>query len=253
VMNTEIIALTALQELLIQQMYRLYAFYYGGTDEAQFLLDLKKKNYVLLLWSVEVGEKHLVGFSTQALIDFEFQGKRELAIFSGDTIIDHRYWGDQALPKAFCEFAALLKRKTPDTSLFWFLISKGHRTYRYLNAFAHAYFPHPLRRDINLLQQRSALVARLLFGEKFNATTGIVHFAESAAFLKPEWHVESTKAMSSAKSALAIKHFEALNPGYQNGDELVCMTELSSMNLRGLASQAFDRFLNSDDAQQLCA
>jgi hypothetical protein len=239
-MQTEIVALSELPEPLIQKMYQLYAIYYGGTDQAQFMRDLQNKNYVLLLWAVEVGERKLVGFSTQALISFEFRGKHEQAVFSGDTIIDHRYWGDQALPKAFCEFAAMLKNAAPDTSLFWFLISKGHRTYRYLNAFAHVYFPHPLLADNRLLHERSALIANLLFGEKFNETTGIVQFASTAAYLKPQWHIESKKSDRSTKSASAIKHFETLNPGYQNGDELVCITELSSSNLRGLAKQAFD-------------
>jgi hypothetical protein len=252
-MRTEIIALAELTPTLTEQMYRLYSFYYEQTNERQFLDDLKRKNYILLLWSTDIGEKSLVGFSTQALIDFEFQGKIERAIFSGDTIIDHRFWGDQALPKAFCEFAAMLKSSRPDVALFWLLISKGHRTYRYLNAFAHSYFPHPELADDALLRERSALVATLLFGTKFEATSGIVKFSGDAAFLKPQWHIEPTRVTSSGKSAKAIQYFEALNPGFQRGDELVCITELSNHNLRGLAKQAFEAVGALDDVRQRVA
>jgi hypothetical protein len=231
-------------------MYRLYEHYYGGTSEDQFRADLAAKNYVLLLRSTEEGDGSLVGFSTQAIIEYEFEAKRESAVFSGDTIIDHRYWGDQALPKAFCEFAATLCATQPDQPLYWLLISKGHRTYRYLNAFAWHYFPQPpeLLKPFAVnelkLQQRSALIARHLFGEKYNASKGIVRFSEGAAFLKPQWHVESEKGKRKseghAKSAPIIQHFETLNPGFREGDELVCITELTKSNLRGLAKKAFD-------------
>jgi hypothetical protein len=37
-----------------------------------------------------------------------------------------------------------------------------------------------------------------------------------------------------------------LNPGFRDGDELVCITELTQNNLRGLAKRAFLQTLNVD-------
>ena len=51
--------------------------------------------------------------------------------------------GEQALVGAFCHFAGGLKARDREAPLFWFLISKGHRTYRYLSLFAHRYYPNP--------------------------------------------------------------------------------------------------------------
>jgi hypothetical protein len=66
---------------------------------------------------------------------FEAEGAPIMALFSGDTIISHHHWGEQELAHAWCYFAGQIKRQCPELPLYWFLIVKGHRTYRYLPAF----------------------------------------------------------------------------------------------------------------------
>ena len=130
------------------ELYALYARYYGGTSPELFARDLAEKDHILLL---EDEHGRTRGFTTLKILPFSHEGQTGRALFSGDTIIDHRYWGEQTLPLAWCELAGRLKAQQPDTPLYWLLIVKGDRTYRYLNAFSKNYYPNrrrPLRRTL---------------------------------------------------------------------------------------------------------
>ena len=81
------------------------------------------------------------GFSTQRVLAATVEGTRVRAIFSGDTVIDRAYWGEQELVRGWSRFAGAVRAEAPETPLFWFLISKGYRTYLYLPLFFARYFP----------------------------------------------------------------------------------------------------------------
>ena len=46
-------------------------------------------------------DDHIAGFSTQTFFNIVVDGKRVRGIFSGDTIIDPAYWGNNALVTTF--------------------------------------------------------------------------------------------------------------------------------------------------------
>src|ERR1043165_6783013 len=80
------------------RMLALMQAYYDAVAESQFLNDLDQKNAVILLH-----DKNGViqGFSTLAVLRVEVEGRRARGIFSGDTVLDKRYWGNRALGRAF--------------------------------------------------------------------------------------------------------------------------------------------------------
>jgi hypothetical protein len=214
-----------------QRMYALYSTYYSATSPGRFAADLAAKDYVIEL--VEGAE--LRGFSTLAVLDFQAGGAPRRAVYSGDTIIDHRYWGEQALATAFCRFAGSLRAADPSTPLYWFLITKGHRTYRYLGAFSRDYYPHPSRPTLPLAAQCIDVLARSRFGSAWKPELGIVRFADSRGHLDARW--------APPRSALGVRpearFFLERNPGHAQGDELCCLTELAAANLRSYARRAF--------------
>src|SRR5205823_6261147 len=84
----------------------------------------------------------LCGFSTQALLDVDVAGRRPVkALFSGDTIIDRGHWGVSALTRVWGRLALSLIDALPSTELYWFLISKGYKTYRFLPVFFREFYP----------------------------------------------------------------------------------------------------------------
>jgi hypothetical protein len=69
----------------------------------------------------------------------------------------------------------------------------------------------------------------------------VVSFPSSRGHLKAEWAViEETEA-----SRRDVAFFLRSNPGYAGGDELVCLTELASHNLRPLARRVFEQGLSA--------
>jgi len=129
----------ALDERSVGAMYELYDRYYDATSRPLFEADLGNKDYVVMLRETSGA---LAGFSTLAVLEAEIAGRRLRAIYSGDTIIDHAHWGTQALAFTWIRFAGSIKAMEPDLPLYWFLIVKGHRTYRYLSAFSIRFYPH---------------------------------------------------------------------------------------------------------------
>lgn len=224
-------------------MFALYDRYYGGGDATTFRADLDDKSH--LIWLVE--SDRLRGFSTLATQTFRTSGHEARAVFSGDTIIDHEYWGEQALARAFCRFAGTLKAERPEQPLYWFLISKGYRTYRYLHAFAHRYFPHPHEATPPDFQACMNELARERFGSAYRADLGIVRFEPVRGYLRAPWN----SVRDGLQPRPEVRHFLDRNAGYVDGDELVCLAELSESNLRSIARREFLRAY--DDARRALA
>jgi len=127
-----------LSEAQIAQLYTLYQTYYGGTTPELFCRDLQEKDQILILQDNQTP----IGFTTLKIIHSQHQNQPIRAIFSGDTIIHHQYWGSQTLPLAWCELVGKIQAQESHIPLYWLLIVKGDRTYRYLNVFSKQYYPN---------------------------------------------------------------------------------------------------------------
>ena len=224
----------SLTDRAIGAMFDLYDKYYAATARSLFEADLRNKDFVVTLREPSGA---LAGFSTLAVLTAEIGGERLRAIYSGDTIIDHAHWGTQALAFTWIRFAGTIKAWAPEQPLNWFQIVKGHRTNRYLTAFSVDFFP---RWDSPTPARSRAVMdalARARFAGDYDAGRGVVSFPQSRGHLKPQWAaIEPDEA---ARPDVAF--FLRSNPGYGRGDELVCLTELASDNLRPLARRVFDQ------------
>jgi len=224
----------SLTDRAIGAMFDLYDKYYAATSRPLFEADLRNKDFVVTLREPSGA---LAGFSTLAVIEAEVGGERLRAIYSGDTIIDHAHWGTQALAFTWIRFAGTIKAWAPERPLYWFLIVKGHRTYRYLSAFSVDFFP---RWDTPTPARTRAVMdelARARFAAAYDASRGVVSFPQSRGHLKPQWALIDPDEAARPD----VSFFLRSNPGYGRGDELVCLTELASGNLRPLARRVFDQ------------
>ena len=235
--------LSALKSGTIGEMYDLYRRYYDSTSLQLFESDLKDKDFVVVLKDEAAS---VVGFSSLALLNAEIDGQRIRAIYSGDTIIDRAHWGTQALAFTWIRFAGAVKAEVPDCPLYWFLIVKGHRTYRYLSAFSVEFYPHWQMPTPAWAQSIMAALARRRFNDAYDAGRGVLSFPRSRGHLRPTW--AAVEPEEAARPDVAF--FLDSNPGYVRGDELVCLTELSSANLRPLASRVFGQGLRQQGLRQ---
>jgi hypothetical protein len=220
----------------IDGMFGLYTKYYDATSGAAFASDLGEKDFLVVLRD---RDDEIAGFSTIAMVDTATDLGRIRAIYSGDTIIDRAHWGTQALAFTWLRFAGQVKAQEPECPLYWFLIVKGHRTYRYLSAFSIEFYPNWRTATPNWANTLMTGLARLRFAGAYDASCGVVSFPQSRGHLKPQWaNVEPADC-----ARPDVSFFLRRNPGYARGDELVCLTELTSANLRPIARRVFDQGL----------
>ncbi len=220
-----------------QQMYALFESYYDATSQENFKQDLEAKDYVVLLRD----EKDCIrGFSTVAVIESNFNGRRIRAIFSGDTIIQHEFWGEQTLPQAWCRLAGQIKAQDPTTPLYWYLIVKGQKTFRYMTLFSHNYYPSWKHETPAYEKELMDTLGEMKFGKYYDSKTGLIRFPKSHGHLKKDF-AEIRQGFSLKPD---IKFFLDKNPRYYEGEELLCLTELCEDNMRSIAQRSFLAGLN---------
>src|SRR3954468_15761273 len=110
--------------------------HYENVRRQAFEADLEEKQWVILL----LDPASVCGFSTQVVLEVEVGGRPVRALFSGDTIVDRDRWGDPALPHVWGRLALPLSDAAPAAELYWFLISKGYKTYRFLLLFFREFY-----------------------------------------------------------------------------------------------------------------
>jgi hypothetical protein len=216
------------------RLFVLYSAHYDAADPARFAADLAEKDYVILLR--EQGGGELRGFSTQKSLEARVDGRRVRALFSGDTLIDPAFWGEQELVKAWCRFAGRLWAEEPEAPLYWLLISKGHRTYMYLPLFFAQHWPRPEAGTPAFEAKVMDVLASEKFGDAWKPEKGLLQFPESLGHLKSGLAAVPPGRTDDDR----VNFFLSKNPGYAKGDELVCLAPISPENMRGAARRALE-------------
>ena len=227
-LRADVAPVPALGRELSEAMYRLFERHYEDTDPERFRRDLSEKQWVLLFYD----QSNLVGFSTQRVIEARdaVSEKRLRVLFSGDTVIDRAHWGSQSLMKEWCRFSGSLLALAPETPLYWFLLSKGHRTYLYLPLFFLDF--HPSRRGARDVRLPGLLrqLARERYGAAFDEASGCVHSQALQERLRAELNTTSLR-----QGNPDVVFFAERNPRHAEGVELACLARIAPDNLRGVA------------------
>ncbi len=216
----------------IDRMFVLYSASYCDAHRDLFDRDLSDKTHCIILCDTE---SVIQGFSTLKLYATTWGGTPLRVIFSGDTIIDPAHWGSQQLAFAWIRLAGEISRSAPGVPLYWLLICKGHRTYRYLRAFAHDYAPRFDAATAPDVQALTDHLANQRFGAAYDGNTGVLSFPTPQGRLTPTL----AEVPDAHRRLPDVAYFLARNPRYANGDELVCLCELSTANLRPMARRLF--------------
>ena len=76
-------------------LFSLFEEYYDRVPRGVFHRDFREKQWIILLTDSVSNE--IKGFSTLMLLDVAAEDIQLVVAFSGDTIIDREYWGEQRL------------------------------------------------------------------------------------------------------------------------------------------------------------
>ncbi len=197
------------------EMFALFSRYFEDPARAAFEHDLAEKEWVVVLRD----ERGVIdGFST--LMRMELQAAT--VFFSGDTIVAQHRWGNADLARLWSRhvfaLAAQLEREA-----YWFLITSGYRTYRFLPVFFREFLPaHPSSAMKALLDG----AASLKFGDAYDRRTGVIRMITPTPLREGVSDPDSR-----AHRDPNVRFFLSANPGHAEGDELACLTRVSVDNL----------------------
>ena len=210
----------ATRHAMLSLMHRTYE----GVSEAQFRVDLSEKHWAILLTHPATGD--LCGFSTQMLLPLRVANRDLTVLFSGDTVVAREHWGDAALAHVWGNLVlSLADRHAPDT-LFWSLISKGYRTYRFLPVFFHEFYP---RHDAATPPWARAIIdafGQAKFPHTFDAAHGLIRAHAGKDRLRAGIGDVTPERLHDPHVAF----FARSNPHSAAGDELCCVAPLSREN-----------------------
>ena len=206
------------------RMFALMEAHYENVCRRRFEADLAEKRWVIQVLDPDTGE--LLGFSTQMLLSVVAGGRPVEALFSGDTIIDRAHWGDAVLPHVWGRLVLALLGARPRAEFYWFLISKGYKTYRYLPLFFREFYPrHDAPMPPRAREVLDAL-ARHKFAAAYDAGAGLVRGDGGKDRLRPGIADVTAERLRDTH----VRFFVERNPGHANGDELCCLAPLSRAN-----------------------
>jgi hypothetical protein len=221
-----------------EQMFGLMSRYFNGVTREDFERDLAEKEWAILLREDSEGGARseaeqsgaIRGFSTLMRLGATVEGVPVVAFFSGDTIIERDFWGQDLLFRLWARLAFGLaqeaREEDPRARVFWFLIASGYKTYRLLPLFFREFWPRFNGSAPPFEARALQVLAAQKFGAQWDSDRGVVRF-DSAAPLR-----EDVAPLSGARLADPhVAFFARANPGHARGDELACLCELLPQNL----------------------
>ncbi|KDR96624.1 hypothetical protein SAMN02745945_00126 [Peptoclostridium litorale DSM 5388] len=224
-LHGEVVEISNISQPDIRRMFNLMDLHYENMSWDMFTSDLSEKSWAVIIKD----EKNIIqGFTTMLFVAFKFGGKDVKGIFSGDTIINKEYWGSLELPRVWGRFVLELAAEYKNGLFYWFLISKGYKTYKYLSTFYKSYYP---RLDTPTPEFEKSLMDHFgstTFSGQYDSHAGVIRANHKKDFLKLGVADITARQLKDPN----IEFFAKANPGYAIGDELVCIASLSPDNIK---------------------
>jgi len=206
-----------------KEMFSLMEEFYDDTALNVFMKDLEEKDYCILLFD-EVGR--IKGFSTQKIMSVEVEGENVYGVFSGDTIIHKEYWGSIELYKLFAKYFISYGKRYGN--FYWFLISKGYKTYRMLPLFFKEFYPNYRVETPTYEKGIMDSLGAAKYSDEYDKERGVILYKGTKDRLKAGVADITEKQLKDAD----ILHFLKLNPEYYKGNDIVCLAKLTEGNLK---------------------
>lgn len=215
-----------------RQLWQLFTSHYDGAEQTQFDRDLAEKQWIITLRQADA---RLVGFSTQVLIPVSGYPQC-LVLYSGDTVVAAPYRSSTALAGYWGALSLQLIDAYPEQELYWFLISKGYKTYRFLPVFFREYYP---KKGCVVPPRAAAMldaVAHAKFGDRYDSVRRVIMASENGCRLRPDVAPIDPARLNDRH----VRYFVDANPGHARGDELCCLAPLRRDNFSAAAWRVID-------------
>lgn len=206
-----------------REMFDLLARHFVGVERAAFERDLDEKDWVVLVRD-ERGQ--VAGFTTLLRLEASVAGEQIVAFYSGDTIVQESARSSLELHRAWaCHVWEMSRREAP-ARVFWFLVSCGYKTYRFLPIFFRTYYPAIGCESEDRLKRYADCLAQQRFPQEYDAGRGIVEFSRPTPLRSDVADVTPERLLDAH-----VAYYVARNPGHALGYGLACLAEICPDNL----------------------
>ena len=217
-----------------ETFYQLLCQGFLGVSWSDFMRDFQEKDAVMILRK-EHSEGEIVGWSTLMVLTLSLPGQEVKGIFSGDTAVLPEYRTSTGFGVELGRYFMHVREQFPQHRVYYILISKGWRTYKILPFFFKEFSP---RYDKPTSAGDKAVMDA--FGKKkyprhYNPVTGVITFS-------PQRLIPGSIDAIPVKLDAHTQFFLHSNPGYLDGNELVCVARVSPDNF----TNALKRLLSFD-------
>ena len=216
-MNGAVIPACEVTETDLQAMFALMSAYYDNVEESVFRRDYAGKDHCLILRN---DEGALVGFTTQKVMSVQAGGKTVHGVFSGDTVIHRDYWGKTDLYRIFAQFWFRYAKQYD--AFYWFLISKGYKTYAILPLIWAEFYPNCRCETPAGMKQIIDAYASALYPAEYNPATGVIEYQHQKDRLKAGVAEIDSRRLKNPD----IAFFCERNPHHAEGNDLACLARL---------------------------
>lgn len=222
----KVVPISELCEQDTQIMFGLMDEFYDHMRPELFMQDLQNKDFCVLLYDEQ---DQIKGFSTQKMLRVPVDGRTVHGVFSGDTIIHKSCWGSLELFKVSIQF--LVEYGKQYEEFYWFLISKGYKTYKILTTFFGEFYPTCEAQTPLGAKRIMNAYGTLLYPEEYDSTNGVIRYKA----IKDSLKAGVADITDTTRRDKHVAFFAHANPGYVKGEDLACLTQLSESNLTPFA------------------
>ena len=205
----------------LKRMYHLFTQYYAGHNFESFKHDLLAKDDVILLKCDDV--KEIQGFSTIIKVKITIKNKLYRGMYSGDTVVSTEYWGSPALGNMFLKYLWWHKIKNPFSPLYWFLISKGYKTYLLMANNFQTHYPRFEEETPAFYQELMDSFYEKKFKETYSSEENLMTPVGETCYVKNNIANIDEKLLKLPR----VSFFTKKNPNWQSGTELCCIARMT--------------------------
>jgi hypothetical protein len=225
-MNVRISRVPLVTEKEEDALYQLHSRYFSSVKRAVFHEDFREKSWVI---TARDGAGGYAAFSTIRTYADRIGGDEVSVIFSGDTVVRPDSWKRNLIAPAFAAFLKRSMDEAGEKPLYWFLLSKGYRTFMFMPAFFISFHPSPDTGGESLKPVLDELASRR-YGKDYDPRTGVMSRNGEADALRDEL----AEVPESRREGRHVRFFLEANPLYRRGDELCCLTRVERANIKPL-------------------
>lgn len=231
-LSSRVVPVRGLDEAARRRLFDIHSRHHEDVSEERFRADLEEQDFAILLDA----DGAVQGFSTQQVLRVSVGPRPLRAVYSGETVIDRAFWGEQELVRAWCRFVGRVWSEDPRTPLHWFLASRGYRSYLYLPLFFRDYYPRPEGETPPFQRALCDALAQRKHPGLYNAQRGVVETRDPVDRLRGDL----AQTPRGRRDDPRVAFYARRNPGYARGEKLVSVAEISGVNMKGLARRMFD-------------